>query len=394
MIEDVLMTTKRDREKIKVMDSVLKRKITMKDASIMLSLSYRQIKRLKKAYKNYGDKGLIHKSRGKPSHRKILNEIKEEIISIYRNKYNGFGPTLAAEKLIKEGFKIDHETLRNWLIEKEVWKKKRNRACHRQRRERKHHFGEMIQIDGSHHNWFGKDFGKSCLMNMVDDSTKTTLSYMDVEETTDLAMITLWKWIEKYGIPLSLYCDKKNVFVTDREATIEEQLRGEEPLTFFGKACKKLGIRIIIAASPQAKGRVERNHGVYQDRFVKELHLQNIKDIDLANKLLISSFIKELNDKFRIEPIEKSDYHRKVSQSLDLRTVFCYEYDRKVSKDWVVQFNKRYFQIEKNNKVLPRTGKKVKVSEWLDKSIHIYFKDKELKIKEITEMINQMKKAS
>ncbi len=388
------MTTARDRERIKIMDSVVKKHISLKDASIILSISYRQVKRLKKAYKTNGEKGLIHKSRGKISHRKIADKIEKKIISLYEKKYNGFGPTLAAEKLEKDGYKIDHETLRKWLIKEDLWKKKRNRSAYRQRRERKHCFGEMIQIDGSHHKWFGEDQDKGCLMNMVDDSSKITLSLMDVEETTDIAMLVLWEWIKTYGIPLSLYCDKKNVFVTDREPTLEEQLRGEEPLTFFGKACKKLGIKIITANSPQAKGRVERNHSIYQDRFVKELRLMGIKDIENANKLLRTGFTDELNKRFSIEPIKETDYHREVPKGLDLRTVFCYEYDRKVSNDWVVQFNKRYFQIENNNKELPRSGSNVIVSEWLDKSIHIYFKGKELKIKEMTEMVEKMKKVS
>src|SRR4030042_6546561 len=133
---DMIMTTSRDREKIKIMDSVIKKHITLKDAAKILSLSYRQTKRLKKAYKEKGEKGLIHKSRGKSSHRKISDEIVKKIIDIYQKKYNGFGPTLAAEKLLKDGYKVDHETLRKWLIKEDLWKKHRRRACHRERRER------------------------------------------------------------------------------------------------------------------------------------------------------------------------------------------------------------------------------------------------------------------
>lgn len=388
------MTTEKDREKIKVMDQVVKKLITMTEAASKLSLSYRQVKRLKKAFISKGDVGLIHKSRGKTSNRKFSSDFIYSILELYKTRYEGFGPTLASEKLEKDGYKIDHETLRKLLINEGLWELKRKRSKHRKRRERKHHFGEMVQIDGSHHKWFGDDGEMSCLLNLVDDATKTTLSLMDTGETTNIAMITLWEWIKRFGIPYSLYCDRKNVFVTDREPTVEEQLRNEEPLTFFGKACKKLGIKIIVANSPQAKGRVERNHAVYQDRFVKELKLLTIKDIDSANELLKSSFVDELNNKFSIDPINDVDYHKDVPKGLDLRTVFCYEYDRKVSNDWVIQFEKRYFQITKKNKFLPRSGSKVIVSVWLDKSIHIYNNGVELKYEEITEMMIAIKKAS
>jgi transposase len=394
MIEDKIMTTEKDREKIKTMEQVIKKLITMKEAASKLSISYRHVKRLKKAYISKGDAGLIHKSRGKPSNRKLSEDVIKGILELYKTIYAGYGPTLASEKLEKDGYKIDHETLRKLLIKEDLWELKRKRAKHRERRERKHHFGEMVQIDGSHHKWFGDDREMSCLLNLVDDATKTTLSLMDTGETTDIAMNTLWEWIKRYGIPHSLYCDRKNVFVTDREPTVEEQLRNEEPLTFFGKTCKKLGIKIIVANSPQAKGRVERNHAVYQDRFVKELRLLKIKDIDSANKLLKTSFADELNNKFSINPINNVDYHKEVPKELDLRTVFCYEYDRKVSNDWVVQFEKRYFQITKKNKVLPRSGMKVIVSVWLDKSIHIYFNGVELNYEEITNIATALKKVS
>jgi transposase len=394
MIEDKIMTTEKDREKIKIMEQVIKKLITMNEAASILSISYRQVKRLKKAYISKGDAGLIHKSRGKPSNRKLPEDFTKGILELYKTRYIGFGPTLASEKLEKDGYKIDHETLRKLLIKEGLWELKRKREQHRERRERKRHFGEMVQIDGSHHKWFGDEHEMNCLFNLVDDATKTTLSQMDTGETTDIAMTTLWEWINKFGIPQSLYCDRKNVFVTDREPTVEEQLRNEEPLTFFGKACKKLGIRIIVANSPQAKGRVERNHAVYQDRFVKELKLLNIKDIDSANKLLKTSFVDELNNKFSIDPINDVDYHKDVPKDLDLRTVFCYEYDRKVSNDWVIQFEKRYFQITKKNKFLPRSGSKVIVSVWLDKSIHIYYNNVELNYEEITNMTTAFKKVS
>lgn len=376
--------TKKERERMRVLELVKKGYMKQIKASEILSLSYRQVKRIYKKYKQEGSKGLVHKNRGRESNRKIPKEIKTKIIELYKTKYLGFGPTLASEKILKQGIKIGHETLRKWLIEEELWEKRQRKNKHRSRRERKKHFGEMVQMDGSLHRWFGEETEHSCLMNMIDDATNTNISFMDEEETTKAAMLLLWDWISRYGIPLSIYCDRKNVYITDREPTIDEQLEGIEPMTAFGRACDKLGIKIIAANSPQAKGRIERNHGVYQDRFVKELKLQNIKDIDSANKLLKSEFIDELNKKFAFKAIEPKDYHRPVPKSLDLRTIFCYENIRVVSEDWVVRYKNRLYQIQKENKLLPRSGRRVNVCEWLDGSIHIYFHEKELIIKDIT----------
>src|SRR5690606_23484094 len=162
---------------------------------------------------------------------------------------------------------------------------------HRERRERRARFGELVQVDGSHHRWFGPDGRQCCLMNLVDDATGCTYSLMFEEETTEAAMQVLWGWITRYGIPQALYVDRKSVYITDREPTVEEQLAGQEPLTAFGHACAKLGIQLITAYSPQAKGRVERNHAVYQDRLVKELRLQGLTTIAEANTLLTCGFV-------------------------------------------------------------------------------------------------------
>ena len=207
-----------------------------------------------KRYREDGDRGLVHRSRGRPSNRAKPEEFRREVLKRYDEKYEDFGPTFVAEKLAEEGLVLDHETLRRWLLAENKWKKKRRRGKHRSRRERKAHFGELVQLDGSHHRWFGPEHPGSCLMNMVDDATGTTLSSMADEETTEAAMGTLWLWIERYGVPSALYTDKKNVFVTDREPTIEEQLAGMEPrrCVAFGKACEKLEIEIITANSPRA----------------------------------------------------------------------------------------------------------------------------------------------
>jgi len=202
-------------------------------------------------------------------------------------------------------------------------------------------------------------------------------------ETTEACMRALWQWIERYGIPKALYTDKKNVFVTDREPTLEEQLTGEEPMTAFGKACAKLGIEIITANSPQAKGRVERGHGVDQDRLVKELALRRVVSVEGANELLAEGFMDKLNDKFAVPAGSEVDYHRPVPPDINLANVFCFEESRVVANDWVVRYQNRLFQIEKNNATLPPSGSKVIVQRLLDGQIRLLYKGEALRYHEI-----------
>jgi hypothetical protein len=233
-------------------------------------------------------------------------------------------------------------------------------------------------MDGSHHPWFGPDHDRACLMNMVDDATGKTMGLMAGQETTAAAMGLLRRWIETHGVPVALYTDKKNVYLTDRAPTLEEQLAGEEPLTAFGKACQKLGIEIIPAHSPQAKGRVERSNGVYQDRLVKELALGGITTIAGANALLANGFTDALNAKFAIAPLEAKDFHRPVPKGLDLDDVFCFEATRVVQNDWTVRHENEYYQIHKDNTPLPKPKTKALVRTHLDGRVQLLHKGKPL----------------
>jgi hypothetical protein len=220
-------------------------------------------------------------------------------------------------------------------------------------------------------------------MNMVDDAQGTTLSLMASAETTEVAMRVLWAWIERYGIPRELYTDRKNVFVTERAPTLEEQLAGEMPLTAFGKACKGLGIHIITAHSPQAKGRVERSHGVYQDRFVKELRLRDITTVEGANHLLQEGFCDMLNAKFAQPPRERADYHRRLPKGMDLAEIFAREETRRVSNDWTFSYRNRAYQIHANNRPLPKPKDEIIVRTRLDGTVAIVYRNKVLSYSEI-----------
>jgi molybdenum-dependent DNA-binding transcriptional regulator ModE len=380
----LLMSEKERRRKVEF-EGVVESRMTIREASGKLGLSYRQSRRSYKRYREQGDRGLVHRSRGQPSNRARPAEFRRGVLERYRERYEGFGPTLAAEKLADDGYELGHETLRRWLIADGQWKRHRKRGKHRSRRPRKEHFGELVQMDGSHHEWFGRGQPRTCLMNMVDDATGATLALMGEQETTDLAMRLLWRWIERYGIPKALYTDEKNVFVTKRQPTIEEQLAGEQPMTAFGKACKKLCIEIVPAHSPQAKGRVERSNRVYQDRLVKELRLEAIATVEGANKLLAEGFSERLNEKFQREPARPRDFHRRVPKRLNLAEVFSWEETRTVQNDWTVRYNNRFYQILKQNRPRPRPKQKVLVRVLLDASTQILYRDKKLKYEPIAE---------
>ena len=261
-----------------ILERVENKEMSLIEASMKMELSYRQAKRVWKRFKEKGASGLAHKSRGRRSNRSYSSEYKEKVLSYYRYYLEGFGPTLASEKLQDQGMPVDHETLRRWLLSEHLWKKQRKRSPYRQRRTRRERFGDLVQMDGSFHDWFSNG-RKSCLMNLVDDATGTTQALLFEEETTKAAMRSLEQWIKQYGIPAALYTDKRNVYVTKAKGD------GSKNLSVFGQVCARLGIEIITAHTPQAKGRVERSHGVYQDRLVREIKYRGLKTLESVNRL-------------------------------------------------------------------------------------------------------------
>ncbi len=368
---------------VEVFDRVTNHELTLKDAAQLLRLSYRQCKRLFQRFKADGTHGLLHRARGKPSNHARASTTKQAILDRYRQRYPDFGPTLAAEKLAGDGYHIDHETLRRWLIEEGLWDRHRKRAGHRSWRERRAHFGELVQMDGSHHHWFEDRGAACCLMNMVDDATGVTLALLAEDETTVAAMTLLWKWIDTFGIPAALYTDRKNLYVPSEKVAVRASLEEAEQLTQFGRACQKLGIYIIKAHSPQAKGRVERSNGVYQDRFVKELRLARIDSIATANELLYGGFLAQLNERFAVEARDASDFHRDA-QGLDLAAIFCLEEERAMTSDWIVRFENNYYQLKPQSSYAPATGK-VFVRKQLSGELRFNYRGQDLDYKRLAE---------
>lgn len=366
-----LVMSEKERLRKAMMEMVYQGKLKLGQAAKQCGLGYRQAKRVYRKYKEQGDAGLVHQGRGQKSNRQHPH--REEIIALYKTRYEGFGPTLAAEKLLEEDhLEVNHETLREWLLEENLWHKQRKRSPYRRKRERRAQFGELIQIDGSIHDWLAEGCNR-CLLNMVDDATGKTHAHMESGETTRCVFRVIWEWIERYGIPLAFYVDLKTVYVSPKDVTFSH----------VEKACKKLGICIIKAYSPQAKGRVERNHGVYQDRFVKELKLKNVRTIEGANALLKNGFIDKLNKKFEKLARNPASAHRSLND-LDLNQILCWEYERKVKNDWTFSFMSECYQIEKESGHMIQPKKKILVRRHLDGSTSAWYQTQQLSIKRIT----------
>jgi hypothetical protein len=281
----------------------------------------------------------------------------------------------------EDGLRIDAETLRRWMLAEGLWSRRRKRKPYRQRRERRRHFGELVQMDGSFHDWLEERGPDGCMMNMTDDATSEVELRLGEEETIWAAANTLRTWIEKRGVPQALYVDWKNLY--KRAPTQREQLRGEQPVTQFGRMCEKLGIKIIAAGSPQAKGRVERNHGTHQDRLIKKMRRKRIRTHEQANVYLQQEYLREHNERFRRAAAEAEDYHRRAPSEAELREVFRLESERIIGNDWVVRYDNRLFQVQgQSRKYAPAQGQVV-VCEWQDGTVEIEYRGRKLPWKEI-----------
>jgi hypothetical protein len=257
----------------------------------------------------------------------------------------------------------------------------RKRKAYRRRREPKAHFGELVQMDGSFHDWLEERDGKGCLMHLVDDATSTALFSFSKEETTWAAANLLRGWIERYGVPKALYTDWKNVYV--REATERERLRGIEPVSQFGRMCARLGIRIIAAGSPQAKGRVERAHGTHQDRLVKKMRLVGISNYAAANRYLEEHYLADHNRRYARAAWSEADFHRPRPSRRELDAAFRLESERVVSGDWVVSYEGRQLQLERQSRHHAPAKSKVLVRENETGQLEIEYRGRPLRYSEI-----------
>jgi transposase len=375
--------------RVEVLGRVRARSLRLHEAAEMLELSYRQAKRVWARYRVGGAKGLQHGNCGRVSNRAYPAKFRAAVLKQVQARYADFGPTLAAEHLASDdGLEVHAETLRRWLKEAGWWQKQRRRKPYRQRREAKAHFGELVQLDGSFHEWLEERGPRGCLMHMVDDATRQGLGCFSEEETIWAAAGVLRRWIERYGVPQALYTDWKNVYV--RPPNAEERASGEPAVTQFGRMCAKLGIRIIAASSPQAKGRVERAHGTHQDRLVKKLRLAGIRDYDQANAFLDQRYLAEHNRRYAHAAAAPADYHRRRPTARQLDEVFWLEEERVVSEDWVVRYKNHLLQLERKMKHWAPTKSRVVVRENAAGGIAIHYRGQQLRFRELVPVSTTM----
>jgi len=310
------------------------------------------------------------------------------VLAVIRQKYGGdvdtrFGPTLAAEHLASEdGLTVHHETLRRWMLAAGLWSRARKRSPYRQRRERRAHAGELVQMDGSFHAWFEQRATEQpCLITLVDDATSQSLGRFSEQETIWAAVAVLRTWLETHGIPRALYTDWKNVYV--RAANAAERAEGVVPRTQFGRMCDALGIEIIAANSPQAKGRIERNHGTHQDRLVKKLRRLGIHDLEGANAYLASTYWPEHNQRFTRAAAAPEDWHRRCPTARQLDQLFHLEDTRTVGDDWVVRYHNRLLQLERQSGHAPARST-VTVCQWPTGRLAITYRGQPMKWHEWT----------
>ncbi len=371
--EDIIMLRQRELKRLHVIRKVLEGALTQTEAAELVSLTERQIRRIVKRIREEGDEGIRHKSRGRPSHRKL--PFKQRIVQLYRHTYPDFGPTLFTEKLAeREDITVSRETVRTWLMEEGEWKKHRKRKAHRQWRERKDHYGEMLQMDGSHHDWF-EGRGPHCvLMAYIDDATGRVYGRFYGYEGTIPAMDSFKGYITTYGLPMSVYLDKHTTY---KSWVRKDEFREVEPISQFGRALQELGVRKLHAHSPQAKGRIERLFNTFQDRVVKEMRLKGVSTIDEANEFLVS-YLPVYNRRFSVEPKEKEDLHR--TANVDLDTILCIKTERTLKNDHTIQLDGKLYQIEDGIR-----AKRVMVEELIDGSMRIRHKGVQAAFHEITQ---------
>ncbi|MFH1691160.1 MAG: ISNCY family transposase [Candidatus Omnitrophota bacterium] len=295
-----------------------------------------------------------------------------------REKYKDFGPTLASEKLFeRDKIKINDETLRLWFIKSHIGYRKRKKRPHRQWRQRKACLGEIVQMDGSHHDWF-EGRGEPCvLMGYVDDATGRPFGKFYPYEGTLPAMASFKEYIKEYGIPISLYLDKHATYKVNRKRSIEDELNNVDSLSQFVRAVKEFGTNVIHADSPQAKGRIERLFGTFQDRLIKDMRLKCVKSIEEGNKFL-GGYLLIYARRFDVEPANSTDLHRPLPKNINLDKILCKKVEHALRNDFTVAHNKKLYQIKDNIR-----AQKVTVEERTDGSMLICHKGVSLKFKEV-----------
>lgn len=383
--------TQKELVRYETIKDLIKKRIKEKQASLQLRLSVRQVRRLKTAVMKEGPAGIVHKNRGKKSNRKVGDEIKDIVLKHIKKEYLDFGPTLAMEKLNeRNSIKLSIPTIRRIMIEGGIWQPKKNKAEYRSLRDRRECQGELVQFDGSYHDWF-ENGEKHCLLNSIDDATGMIEARFAPNEGC-IPVLDFWKrYFLRYGKPTSIYVDRFNTYKVNIKTALDN-------LSQFEQAMEALGIEVIHARSPQAKGRIERSFGTLQDRLVKEMRLEGIKNPQVANKFLQEVFLPKFNGRFNVVPKNDNVLHRELNrlERKNLDQILAVKNRRCVNNDFTVRFRNQWFQLSSGQSITVRAKDDIIIEERTDGKIYLRKDDEYLKYEALTErppkMITQFRK--
>jgi hypothetical protein len=366
----VVLMSKRELNRIDILARLESGRLTPGAAAVLLQVSERQVYRLRRRFRDGGPAGIADRRRGRPSNNRLPDGLRDHAVTLVREHYADFGPTLAAEKLKdRHDLRVSRETLRSWMIQAGVWRPRAERKRFHQPRHRREHLGELIQIDGCEPRWF-EDRGPPCtLLVFVDDATSRLMALGFVpSESTFAYFEVLRRYLEAHGKPVAFYSDKHSIFRVS-----QEEAAGGDGMTQFGRALDELTIEIICANAPQSKGRVERCFGTLQDRLVKELRLAGISDLDAANAFL-PGFIESYNSKFARAPAQALDLHRPLDGMNQLGDILCWRETRRVSRQLVVHYNQMKFTLHPTEITARLVGQEVEVYDFPDGQLEIRWK--------------------
>jgi transposase/uncharacterized protein (UPF0248 family) len=377
-----LLMSQKERDRMKVIHQVAQGKLRKRQAARVLGLGERQVRRIVQRYQREGDVGLVHRSRGRPSNRRLGEPVREEAVRLIRECYSDFGPTLASETLAeRDGIVLSRETLRGWMIAEGIWKARARRVTHRQWRQRRECVGELVQMDTSIHDWLEGRGEQPVLIQMVDDATSRVFARFFGADTTEANMQMLMAYLKRYGRPVAIYADRASHFRTTRATTLQEQLDDREPETQIGRALRELAIQSITAHSAQAKGRVERSFDTAQDRLIKKMRLANVCTIQQANAFL-EEYLREHNAKYAVPPACSEDAHRRI-RGFDLAAILSRQETRVVGNDYTFQHDNQRYQIQRQGVRAGLRKSRVTVQQRLDGAFRVSWRGKYLPVHRI-----------
>ena len=375
-MESRISMSQRERDVLKIMSAVLLGERTQAEAARLLRKSERQVRRLQRRLEADGDSGIVHRLRGRASNRQLDQELRLKALELYQEELADFGPTLASEVMAERGLEVSADTLRRWLMADGLWQRQRQRDQHRSRRPRRSCFGELVQMDASLHSWLEGRGEEMVLVCMIDDATNRVMARFYPGETVEAYFDLVGRWLEKYGRPLAFYTDHDSVF------EISSPAKQTGAMTQFERAMAELKIELILAGSPQAKGRVERSHGTMQDRWVKLLRLAGVTTREEANQYVDKKLLPDHNRRFSKPAASPNDSHRPLGPRQNPAAILSIQESRVVANDYTLRFDNHAYQL--NKPVYPGLrGGRVILEQRLDGTLAIRFGDRYLGYKDL-----------